>query len=206
MYKEYNLDKKQKTFNVIDYIVFSDPSAPMDSCISPSEIYQQMDNHGLYEIDDQSLRTLYPSCSEGLLVLEYSLRVKVYFDTIFTSDEFVFVPVDFCDLINYNIPQLNQVNNMNNMNINNNINNSNNINQIQVPNNPQPNLVNNNNININNNIINNNINNSNSINNINIINGGSAPPMVQGQNIDGKKNFLEDNEKLNLSDWVVIDK
>ena len=34
---------------------------------------------------------------------------------------------------------------MNNMNINNNINNSNNINQIQVPNNPQPNLVNNNN-------------------------------------------------------------
>ncbi len=30
--------------------------------------------------------------------------------------------------------------------------------------------------------------------------------MVQGQNIDGKKNFLEDNEKLNLSDWVVIDK
>ena len=206
-YKEYNLDKKQKTFNVIDYIVFSDPSAPMDSCISPSEIYQQMDNHGLYEIDDQSLRSLYPSCSEGLLVLEYSLRVKVYFDTIFTSDEFVFVPVDFCDLINYNIPQLNQVNNMNNMNINNNINNSNNINQIQVPNNPKPNLVNNNNININNNIINNNnINDSNSINNINIINEGSAPPMIQGQNIDGKKNFLEDNEKLNLSDWVVIDK
>ena len=72
-------------------------------------------------------------------------------------------------------------------------------------NNNVTNNMNNNNI-INNNIINNNINNSNSINNINIINEGSAPPMVQGQNIDGKKNFLEDNEKLNLSDWVVIDK
>jgi hypothetical protein len=55
-------------------------------------------------------------------------------------------------------------------------------------------------------IINNNINEINSIDNINVINEGSAPPMIQGQNIDGQKNFLEDNEKLNLSDWVVIDK
>ena len=198
-FKKYNLNKKEKIFNIIDYITCFNHPNNLKRCISPSEIYRQMDSHGLYEVDDQSIRSLYPSCSEGLIVVEYWLKIKVYFDTNFTSDEWIFAPVDFCDIIDYNRPNQEKIGNIN-------LNKK--INQIKFSNNFQSNMANNN-ININNNIINNNINvinNVNLINNINIIDDEAAPPNAQYLNIDGKKNFLEDNEKLDLNDWVIIDK
>ena len=50
----------------IDY-----PKLNKDDCISPLEIYQKMEIHGLYEINDQNIKNLYPSCSEGLIEIEY---------------------------------------------------------------------------------------------------------------------------------------
>jgi hypothetical protein len=100
MFKEYNIDKTRKLVEIVDYITFNDSLATFPIPNSPSDIYKMMDAHGLYEVNDPFLR-LYPSCSVGLINVEYSLKAKIYFDTIFTSDEQVFWPVDFCDILDY---------------------------------------------------------------------------------------------------------
>ena len=106
-FKDYNLNKNEKLFNVVDYIYFSAGIAWDSTSSSPTETYKRFDAHGLYEINDQTLQNLYPSCSVGLINIEYSLRVKIYFDTILTSDEQVFVPLDFCDILYFNNPNTN---------------------------------------------------------------------------------------------------
>lgn len=182
LFKEYKLNKFQKLFNIIDYIMFSDPIVQRDGIISPSDLYQEMDAHGLYELSDSKyLKKLYPSCSEGLLVINYSLKVKVYFDSILTSDESVFAPIDFCDIIDCNLPNVNKPITNNNMNL---------MNSIPNVSNSQINTFHNQNIN----------------NTINSINDNNHPSITQSSSIDGKKNYLEDNEDINLDDWVIIDK
>jgi len=188
-YKAYNLDKNIKIFDINDNITFSDyPKQNKDDCISPLEIYKKIENHGLYEINDQSIKNLYPCCNEGLIQIEYSLKVKVYLDSIFTTDEEVLLPINFCDIIDNNIPSEFSEQNMNNY-ININKNNIQDINQILPQKNFQSNIINNNSIIDNNNIIENEY---------------PAPPTLNSQNIDGKKNYREDNETL--KDWVIIDK
>ena len=188
--KEYQIDKTKKLIDIVDYITFNDPLSNLPKPNSPSDIYKMMDAHGLYEVNDPFLR-LYPSCSVGLINVEYSLKAKIYFDTIFTSDEQVFWPVDFCDILDYKMP------NQNDINLNNN-----NFNQIFNSSDIKP--INNNNL-INNNIINNNV-----IDDINLVENEVAAPVGLTINFDGKKKFLEDNENLNLDDgldgWVIIDK
>ena len=265
-FKDYNLNKNEKLFNIVDYIYFSAGIAWDSTSSSPTETYKRFDAHGLYEINDHTLQNLYPSCSVGLINIEYSLRVKIYFDTILTSDEQVFAPLDFCDILYFNNPNTNYnnqaffVNNiqsnvsMPNVIINNTqlnmpmpnvimnnsqpnmpmsnsiINNSQpnmsmsdiitNNPQLNKPmpntiiNNSKPNIPKNNafsnNSQTNTSGHNNNINmiNNNIINDMddNSINEGSAPPSGTNMNIDGKKNYLEDQKGVNLSDWVVIDK
>ena len=101
-FKDYNLNKNEKVFNIVDYIYFSAGIAWDRTSLSPTETYKRFDTHGLYEINDQTLQNLYPSCSVGLINVEYSLRVKIYFDTILTTDEQVFAPLDFCDILDFN--------------------------------------------------------------------------------------------------------
>jgi len=190
-YKEYQIDKTKKLIDIVDYIIFNDSLSTLPKPNSPSDIYKMMDAHGLYEVNDPFLRSLYPSCSVGLINVEYSLKAKIYFDTIFTSDEQVFWPVDFCDILDYKMP------NQNDINLNNN-----NFNQIFNSSDIKP--INNNNL-INNNIINNN-----DIDDLNLVENEVAAPVGLNINLDGKKKFLEDNENLNLDNgldgWVIIDK
>ena len=166
--KDYNLDKIKKLFNIVDYVTFSDfsPKSDNNKVLPPSEIYQNAEEHGLYEIDDNSLKNLYPSCLEGLLHIEYLLKVKVFFDTVFTSDEQAYAPFDFCDIIDDNMPFQDY--------------NTNQIDQIDTQSN-----INNDNINLYNNNINSNII-SNDMNNIN-------NPLIYN-NIDVKKNYQEDKD------------
>ena len=184
--KDYLMNKNDKIFDIKDFIYYID-NPPLDEqvYIYPIDIYKKFDSHGLYEVDDDTLKNLYPSCSVGLINIEYSLKVKVFFDSIFTSDEEVYVPIDFCDIL------------YNNVSIENNMLNNKNIDYPEkklIDNNIQANnFMSNNNINLinnNNNIINNESNN-------NIINNESAPPSSQITNMD-KKNYLEDK------DWVII--
>ena len=184
-YKLYNLDKNQKVIDINSHIAFKDnPNQNKEKCISPSEIYKQLELHGLFEINDPSLKSLYPSCSEGLIQIEYSLKVKVYLDSIFTTNEEVLIPINFCEILDNNIS-----NTFNNQNMNNFIN----INKDYTFNK-----------NINNKLINN-YTKSNTIDNFKFIEDEyPAPPTLNNQNLDNQKNYIEDNEVL--KDWVIIDK
>ena len=174
------MNKNDIVFNINDYIYYTDyPPSNNQHYIYPKDIYKKLDSHGVYEVDDDILPNLYPSWSVGLINIEYSLKVKVFFDSIFTSDEEVYLPIDFCDIL------------YDNFSIENNNENINNTEQKLIDNNIQANnslLYNNLNL-INNNIINNEYN--------NIINNESIPPSSQIINID-KKNYLDDK------DWVII--
>ena len=167
--KDYLMNKNDKVFNINDYIYYID-NPPLDEqvYIYPIDIYKKFDSHGLYEVDDDSLKDLYPSCSVGLINIKYSLKVKVYFDSIFTFDEEVNIPIDFCNILYDNTSIENHTE------------------QKLIDDNIKTNSLSNNNINlINNNIINNEGN--------NIINNESAPPSNQIINMD-KKNYLEDKD------------
>ena len=108
------------------------------------------------------------------------MKFKIYFDTIFTTDESIYLPIDFCDIIG-----------------NNNLNNNNIINYEQSA--EQTNTH----TDINTPIYNANLINNNIINN-NFIDEDSAPPSNPNMKIDTKKNYLEDKGNLDLKDWVII--
>ena len=134
-----------------------------------------MELHGLYEINDKSLINLYPSCAIGLLNVEYSIKVKVFYDSVFTGDDKVFKQFIFCDIIDESLGNISKLNNEYEESI------------INYSDNSQLNNINN----INNNIIN---------------NEDATTPMVKSKNIDTPKNYIEDNDKIDLKDWVIIDK
>ena len=178
--KDYNLRKENKIFDIVDYIYYFDSSHENEILNKPIDVYNKLDKHGLYEIDDESLKCLYPSCHVGLINIEYSLKFKIYFDTIFTTDESIYLPIDFCDIIG-----------------NNNLNNNNIINYEQSA--EQTNTH----TDINTPIYNANLINNNIINN-NFIDEDSGPPSNPNMKIDTKKNYLEDKGNLDLKDWVII--
>ena len=174
--KEYNLDKKQKLFNFVDYFLLTESFKQNVDCKSPSDIYKQMDLHGLYEINDQSLINFYPCCAVGLLNIKYSIKVKVYYDSVFTSDDIVIAPFIFCDILDDYLENINLFNNEYEAS------------NIFYLNSSQLNSIN--------------INNS---KNNNIINNESSSSSTV-QNIDTPKNYLEDKGEVDLKDWVIIDK
>ena len=169
-----------------------------------------MDSHGLFEVDDDSLKNLLPSFPVGLISIDYFLHAEIEYDSIFTSDDRIDIPIEFCSIIYDNIQntniQPNYPNDIPNNNMNNNINNSlnnniynsinNSMNQITTSsNNFRPNNSTNNFVNIN------------EVDNINIIeNENAPPPTIKTNNIDIKKNYAEDKKDIDLSDWVIINK
>ena len=56
IFKEYNLEKTKKIFNIVDYIYFPKHTAKF----SATDAYKNMNNHGLYEVTDETLKNLYP--------------------------------------------------------------------------------------------------------------------------------------------------
>ena len=56
IFKEYNLEKTKKIFNIVDYIYFPKHTAKF----SATDVYKNMNNHGLYEVTDETLKNLYP--------------------------------------------------------------------------------------------------------------------------------------------------
>ena len=177
-YKEYNFNKVQKLFNVIDYMHFSDISVQNITCISPTDTYIKLDNHGLNEANGRNTLSLYPSCSLGLIKIDYYLQIKIHFDAMLTNNEVVYIPIYFSDSLDNIIPKPIITN------VNNNINKKN---EVPISNNSQSNVCNNNT----------NMNNIKSINDPDDINSVSANEDNEYQpgkdmNIDGKKNNLDD--------------
>ena len=209
--KAYNTKKGEKTYNIVDYICFCDCPSLNKDYVPAISIYNWMDSHGLFEVDDDSLKNLLPSFPVGLISIDYFLHAEIEYDSIFTSDDRIDIPIEFCSIIYDNIQNTNNIqpnypNDIPNNNMNNNINNSlnnniynsinNSMNQITTSsNNFRPNNSTNNFVNIN------------EVDNINIIeNENAPPPTIKTNNIDIKKNYAEDKKDIDLSDWVIINK
>ena len=177
--KEYNFNKVQKLFNVIDYVLFSECSAKNITCISPTNIYTKLDNHGLNKSIGINNLILFPCCSVGLINIDYYLQVKIHFDAMLTNDEAVYIPIYFSDSLDNIMPNPNNNNNMNNNNVKKN--------ESPFNNNSQSNMSSDNL----------NVKNINSINDPDDINSVSSKGDNESQpgkdmNIDGKKSCILD--------------
>ena len=98
IWKSYEINQKIKQHVCKDFICF--PKKPLD--------YQVIEEKGPY-LENVKLEKLYyltPSCKGGLLSVEYFLKVKLFFDAIFTSNEELCVPLDFTPR-----PEQSQINN-----------------------------------------------------------------------------------------------
>ena len=198
---EYSLPKEKKLFTVDDHFLFPNTlNKKNDFCIPPSIVYQFMEQHGLYDVNDKNILRLLPGCSEGLINIYYFLKVKIHFDSILTSNEFIDIPLEFCDIID------NKISNQNNKNINNNMNNikvnNNDINNAVDTSKPTPSS---NNSQENLNIDDINISSINDDNDSIILDKSSAPLPFDNKNIEGKKDPLDDKENINTGGWVIID-
>ena len=207
-YKDYNINKKQDIYNITDFLAFSNKKHAKSNSPCPYDIYKVFEAHGLFEVNEQNFNFLYPSCVGGLLSIDYFLKFKIYFDSAWTYDESINIPIDFFSIIEDK--KNNSINNNTKISINNNTNNSinnntnNSINIIENENNiiSGSNLINNNNANQNSDVSNK----TNSINDNCVSNDFRAPPALGNNNIEKNKNFMEDDKKdsLDMKDWVII--
>ena len=78
---------------------------------NPSKIYQQLENDNRIYSEKYKDIKLFPSCYGGLITCEYFIKIRFETDTIFSTDEYFIIPIDFYeknDNNNNNINDLNQ--------------------------------------------------------------------------------------------------
>ena len=94
------LNKKDK-YHLEDLITLSKGN--------PSDIYKQLDSDERCYSEKFKGVTLYPSCYKGLLSCEYYMKVTFETDTLFSTNESLFIPIDFYeskDLENKNVENI----------------------------------------------------------------------------------------------------
>ena len=110
-FKEIHLEKGLTNYNVFNSINF-----PTKSDVYPPNLYEEFEKHGLYEVNDKKIKEsyykLYPGCRTGLLTVEYYLKIKLHFDSLFTFDESIDIPLYFTENNNLNLSLKNQVFNL----------------------------------------------------------------------------------------------
>ena len=105
--KDIDLDKGLTNHTISDFINY--PTAIR----YPPKIYEEFEEHGLYEVNDKKLNVkLYPSCREGLLSCEYFLKFRFLFDTILTNKEKLKIPIFFSENNELNLSLKNPVFNL----------------------------------------------------------------------------------------------
>ena len=62
---------------------------------NPNQIYQKLDSDKRKYSQKYQNIFLYPSCYEGLITCEYYLKVLFETDTLFSTNEFITIPLDF---------------------------------------------------------------------------------------------------------------
>ena len=68
---------------------------------NPGQIYQKLDSDKKKYSEKYSDIFIYPSCFGGLLSCEYYLKVLFETDTLFSTNEFIIIPLDFYEKIRY---------------------------------------------------------------------------------------------------------
>ncbi len=103
-----------------------------DQFVYPPSIYQSIEKNktifpkksinqpGVSLIPFENFYFFSPSFSGGLLSVKYYIEIKLKFETIFTSDEHIYLPIDFCSRPDeMEIDQLKSGNNMHPIDFNN---------------------------------------------------------------------------------------
>ena len=62
---------------------------------NPSDVYQKLDSENMNNLSNLKNVYLYPSCYGGLLSCEYFIKIMLETDTLFSTNEFLLVPIDF---------------------------------------------------------------------------------------------------------------
>ena len=180
--KNYGLVKGETNYLIKDFFYFPD-------YINPLKIYNKLDKREKKSLFSEK-EFLYPSCSGGLLSVEYILKIKLKFDLFLSNDEIMLMPIDFYAPYNKNEVNAHKKRNIaNNININHNFNSNQQNKQENILDNKRNNNMKNN---INNYCITNNYN-SNANNNKNqiITNYNNKNAILNANNI------YKDNERIN---------
>ena len=69
---------------------------------NPSKIYQKLENDNRIYSEKYKDILLLPSCYDGLITCEYFIKVRFETDTIFSTDEYMTIPIDIYEKDNYN--------------------------------------------------------------------------------------------------------
>ena len=113
-FKEIPLEKGLTNYNVFNSINF--PIKSKHCSVYPPNVYEEFEKHGLYEVNDKKIidahYELYPGCRNGLLTVEYFLKIKLHFDSLLTLDESIDIPLYFTENNNLNLSLKNQVFNL----------------------------------------------------------------------------------------------
>ena len=107
------MEKGLNNYHISDFLEF--PTSSDYNSVYPPKVYASFDEYGLLEINDSRFAyTLYPSTYNGLVSVDYSIDVKIYFDSSLTFDEEFFVPIYFSANFDNNYNNNNNINNYNN--------------------------------------------------------------------------------------------
>ncbi len=85
--KSISLNEDQKHFNIEDIIQLPDKN--------PGDIYKKLDSDNNKYSKKFNNVYLYPSCYNGLISCEYYIKMMLETDTLFSTNEFVTIQVDF---------------------------------------------------------------------------------------------------------------
>ena len=130
--KSIPLTKGEKIYSIDDIIKIPSTSD------NPSIAYKKLDSDQRALTENFENFLLYPTCYGGKLSCEYVIRVMIEIDSLFSTNEFLEIPLDFYE------PQNNNSDSSNNNNFNQVFNNINQNNVIETPlgNNPNNNNMN----------------------------------------------------------------
>ena len=103
--KIIKLEKGLANYSISDSINFPNNSKYVS--VYPPKVYEEYEKHGLYEVNDEKIHLrLYPSSRLGIISVEYFLKIKINFDSLFTTNEKIKIPLYFTENNNFN-PSLN---------------------------------------------------------------------------------------------------
>ena len=94
--KIIKLEKGLANYSISDSINF--PNTSKYVSVYPPKVYEEYEKHGLYEVNDEKIHLrLYPSSRLGIISVEYFLKIKFNFDSLFTSNEKIKIPLYFTE-------------------------------------------------------------------------------------------------------------
>ena len=92
--KNLILEKGLKNNFISDFINF--PTSSDYNSVYPPNVYQSLDQHGSFEVNEPNFNyKIYPCSYQGLVSIDYFIKFKICLDSSLTSDERLFIPIYF---------------------------------------------------------------------------------------------------------------